>query len=115
MGTIKFQFSLSQLIISVIVLAFCIILLVTWQKQIAKDRAIASFVRRSNDIDVDDDDNVVSVCFFETTFSSADLAHFAAFPKLRELDLSICEVGDAIWPNLIGMSNLAQTLARGHI
>ena len=70
------------------------------------DRAIAAFVRKGGNVTVDDDGNVVSLYFSDTAFSSDDLAHFAAFPKLRELDLATCEVDDAIWPNLRGMVDL---------
>ena len=72
----------------------------------AEDQAIATFVRKGGEVNVDDHGNVVSLQFYDTTFSSADLAHFAAFPNLRELNLSTCQVDDAIWPNLRGMSNL---------
>lgn len=72
----------------------------------AEDRAIAAFTRKGGNIVVDDDGKVISVYFSDTVFSAAELMHFAAFPKLRELNLSTCKVDDAIWPHLRGMSDL---------
>ena len=82
----------------------------------AEDRAIAAFVRKGGRVTVDDDGNVTSLYFSDTVFSSADLAHFAAFPKLRELNFATCDVDDAIWPYLRGMSDLeSMTLWRAAI
>ena len=71
-----------------------------------EDRAIATFVRKGGNITVDEDGEVVSLEFYDTTFSSAELQCFSAFPKLMELNLSTCEVDDSIWLHLREMSTL---------